>query len=80
MTMACAARPLSVTLLQPPSVSSDAGTLTALRFSLTAAWDGGQMNAPAQSLGEGFSLDLPTGVPIDVEVDGGRGWHALLAR
>ena len=87
VVMACSSRPLSVTLLQPPSVPPDAGTLAGLEFSLTAAWDGGRVNAPAQSLGRGFSLELPVGVPVDVEVDGvapaappWRGeWHGTIS-
>ncbi len=87
VAMACSSRPLSVTLLQPPSVPPDAGTLVALRFSLNAAWDGGQAHVPAQALGHGFSLDLPAGIPVDVEVDGvapgappWRGeWHGTIS-
>jgi hypothetical protein len=88
LALACGARPLSITLLQPASVSPDAGDLSALTFSLSATWDGGASAAAGLTLSQGFSLAVETSVPLDLQIDGrGEGlpawrgeWHGTLPR
>lgn len=75
-------RQLALTLLTPETWS-DAGALDARSsFTMQVTWDGGNSEAATLGVGTGFSISVPSGVPLDLLVFGtpltGGNWRGEL--